>query len=113
MHYPLTIVILSPYGPSDALKQILNSYHYKEKCFYFIGPISDFSTLNRINLATAASVYIVGNNLSVSSRQNEDEIFITTLSIVNYLKMQLQVELQQQFFETSKNTTRTKGLIKG
>lgn len=83
---PIIVTLLSPVEPSEAVKHMLRLPAFRDKIFYFVGSGKNPSSLSRIRLEHSAAVYVMSDVATTSLREEEDSIFLTSLSVINYLK---------------------------
>lgn len=80
------IVILSPTKPSVKVEGILNFSQFSKFIHYFIGSSKSSMDLERVKCSTAMAIYVIADVVTRSIRMEEDSIFLSSISIIKYIR---------------------------
>lgn len=82
----IVLVILSPLNPTPQVIHLMTTLKFTKRIEYYVGSCKSFSDLNRIKASEAAVIYLIPDVITTSLKEEEDSIFLSALSISQYLK---------------------------
>ena len=103
----IKVIVLSPKNPSQTVKILLLLSQFVRKVEFFVGSSKSFIDLARIKAEDSLAIYIVGDGTTTSLNEEEDSVFLSSISISRYLDMkeseyERKLEKEDELYENRK-----------